>query len=158
MPCCGGLTPTAPTQPPAHFPLPWEREKTERRGEDSRIETDSLKGEAKAAGTSKAKEEFIHYFPSARQVFSHFPESRASAPVRVTRDDKCQNHKYHTLPPPFPRVFIAEHGVRWYGVSLGSGAVSCPSCVRWLYLLGEKGCRGGTRDSLDAAQALLSNS
>lgn len=93
--CCSGLTPTSS----------WGKE-TERWREDSENET-VWQVKQKLWAHSKAKQEFIYYFLSTRQVYSHFPESRASASIRVTQEDKCQNHKYCPL-SPFPKLLLLK--------------------------------------------------
>jgi len=61
---------------------------------------------------------------------------------------------------PSASGFIAEHDVIWYGMAVRQVQVSCPSYVLSQALAQPTGlCREkGWRDSLDAAQALLSNS
>lgn len=61
---------------------------------------------------------------------SLFPGSRASAHTVATWEDKCLHSEYAPF-PLLPLVFMAEHDVRWCGISLWSVGFSCPSCVPW---------------------------
>lgn len=111
----------------------WENRGKERRFTD--WDRDSLIGEAKTAGTSKAKKEFIHYFPSARQVLSHFPVSRASACLRVTQEDKCHKHKRHPLFSTFPELLLlnmVSDGMEYPSGQSGSAILTVsPGCICW---------------------------
>lgn len=50
----------------------------------------------------KQNKEFVCYFP----LSGYFLESRASICIRVTLEDKCPNHKWPPLLPPFPELLL----------------------------------------------------
>lgn len=68
----------------------------------------SLIGKAGVVGTQQSKLGINLLLPSARHAYSHFLESRASASIRVTQEDKCQNHKYCSLSPSFPKLLLLK--------------------------------------------------
>lgn len=135
--------------------------KKQRWREDSQSETETVwQVKPKFWAPSKAKWELIYYIPSARHVYSHFPESRVSAGVRVTQEDKCQSDKHFPLSPSFPKSFYCWKWCQMVWsvppvspeVSLGQLSWLCPL----MYLPWEKECRGGK--NCQPWLALLSNS
>ena len=77
---------------------------------------------------SKAKQGIHSPLPMGRQVFSHLQDSRAPSHVTVIWEDKCHRSEF----PPFillPPAVYAECDIIWYGISLWSVGVNCPSCV-----------------------------
>lgn len=46
------------------------------------------------------------------------PGKLGSLCVMFSWQDKCRHFRSHPLPPCFPPAFIAEHDVKWHGMSL----------------------------------------
>lgn len=115
----------------------------------------SLTRKAKAARGHKAK---IGIYSL---VSVHNPGSKASPVTAVALGIPAVfcNHTCHP-PSSFSPVFIAEHDIMWYRISLWTLRISCPgsfhSQILAHLIFGSSGCCW--RDSLDAMQALLSNS
>jgi len=87
---------------------------------------DNLIGKAKPECASKATQGIHSLLPIGRRVFSHLQESRAPSRVTDTWED---NVVTLNVPLLSSSVFIAEHDVVWYGITLWAVGVSCPSCV-----------------------------
>ena len=90
---------------------------------------DSLIGKAKATQASKAKQG-IHSLTSHQQagVQPSPGEQGSTTCVMVTWEDK-RHQLWMSLPSFFFPQLYAEHDVIWYGISLWSVGVSCPSSV-----------------------------
>lgn len=87
---------------------------------------------------------------------SHFLGRSASAHAAIASEDK----RFHSKCPCscLPLVFRVELEVIRHGVSLWAVRVSCSSCVPSQPLVWDYWLLGGWKESLDAVQALLSNS
>jgi len=64
-----------------------------------------------------------------RQEFSQLQESMAPSHVMVTWEDKSHYSKCAPFLHLSPDLYIAEHDIIQYGISLWSVGVSCPGCV-----------------------------
>lgn len=83
---------------------------------------DSLTGKAKAIHRSKAKQGIHLSVPMARQVFSHFQESRAPSSGMVIWEDKCHLFECPLLPSSSPTCMLnmMAHGKNYPLCQVGS--------------------------------------